>query len=64
MRVCIIVLSVGILGGCSHPILSPDEPRSQYDRTDMARDRRAPSYVFDEKGDRKPNIRGRLISGD
>jgi len=49
--------------GCSEPLLSPDEVRSQYDRNDAIRDRRAPSYVYDEKGDRKPNIRARLLTG-
>jgi hypothetical protein len=49
------------LGGCGKPLLSENEPRSQYDRNDAARDRRAPSYVWDEKGTRRPNLRGRLV---
>lgn len=58
------VLGVLWLGGCADPLLSPDEPRSQYDRTDMARGRRAPTYVYDQYGDRKPNLRGRLLNAD
>ncbi len=49
------------LGGCGKPLLSENEPRSQFDRNDAARDRRAPSYVWDEKGTRRPNLRGRLV---
>lgn len=55
-------LSLGSVVGCSAPLLTPDEPRSQYDRNDMIRGRRAPSYVYDRYGDRKPNIRGRLLN--
>lgn len=49
-----------LLGGCEKAVLTPDEPRSQYDRFDAVRDRRAPSYVMDEFGKRRPNIRARL----
>lgn len=51
-----------VLGGCSDPLLTPDEPRSQFDRTDMVRGRRAPTYVYDQYGTRKSNIRGRLVN--
>jgi hypothetical protein len=51
------------MGGCYRPLLSPDEPRSQYDRSAAIRDRRAPSYVEDEYGNRQPNLRGRLLGG-
>ena len=50
--------------GCQEPLFTPDQPRSQYDRFDTVRDRRADSYVFDEFGNRRPNIRGRLVSGE
>ncbi len=64
VRVCVGVAgAAAILGGCADPLLTPDEPRSQYDRNDAIRDRRAPTYVYDEKGNRKPNIRGRLLTG-
>jgi hypothetical protein len=51
------------LSACYRPLLSPDEPRSQYDRSAAIRDRRAPSYVEDEYGNRQPNLRGRLLGG-
>jgi hypothetical protein len=69
-RVCTATLMVCVVGGaavlngCAEPLLTPDEPRSQYDRTDAVRDRRAPSYVEDEFGTRRPNIRGRLVRTD
>ncbi len=50
--------------GCAEPLLTPDEPRSQFDRTDAVRDQRAPSYVMDEFGSRRPNLRGRLVKGE
>lgn len=65
-RSCVIALGLlslaTMLPACQDPLLTPDEPRSQYDRNDAVRERRAPSYVFDEFGDRKPNIRGRLMN--
>ncbi len=60
--VCVaLVCAGGGLGGCYEPLFSPEQSRSQYDRFDAVRDRRAPSYVFDEFGNRRPNIRGRLV---
>lgn len=53
----LIVLGVS---GCEKVLFAPDEPRSQYDRFDAVRDQRAPSYVMDEFGKRRPNIRARL----
>jgi hypothetical protein len=49
------------IGGCADPLLAPDEPRSQYDRYDAARDQRAASTYFDEFGYSRPNLRGRLL---
>ena len=49
------------LTGCVDPLLSPNEPRSQYSRYDLVRGRFAPQYVEDEFGRRKPNLRGRLL---
>lgn len=49
------------VGGCADPLLAPDEPRSQYDRYDAARDQRAASTYFDEFGYSRPNLRGRLL---
>ncbi|MFG0259925.1 MAG: hypothetical protein ACF8LK_06180 [Phycisphaerales bacterium JB041] len=51
----------GALTGCVDPLLSPNEPRSQYSRYDLVRGRFAPQYVEDEFGRRKPNLRGRLL---
>lgn len=66
-RVC-LVLSVAatavLLGGCTDPLLTPNEPRSQYDRYDAIRAQRAPSYLEDEYGRRRPNLRGRLLAKD
>ncbi|MDX2118276.1 MAG: hypothetical protein SFY96_08860 [Planctomycetota bacterium] len=66
-RVC-LVLSVAamaaLLGGCTDPLLAPNEPRSQYDRYDAIRAQRAPSYLEDEYGRRRPNLRGRLLAKD
>lgn len=53
--------ALACLGGCADPLLAPDEPRSQYDRYDAARDQRAASTYFDEFGYARPNLRGRLV---
>lgn len=50
--------------GCSKPLLSPTEPRSQYSRYDLVRGQFAPQYVEDEFGRRMPNLRGRLLLPD
>ncbi len=47
--------------GCYKPLLSPDEERSQYDRYDAIRAQRAPAFIEDEFGRRRPNLRGRLL---
>lgn len=48
-------------GGCSDPLLSPEEPRSQYDRYDALRAQRADGYEYDAFGRQRPNLRGRLL---
>ncbi len=53
-------LLVVSLAGCSKPLLSPREERSQYDRYDIARGNYQPQFIEDEFGRRKPNLRGRL----
>lgn len=50
------------LGGCAKPLLSPNEPRSQYSRYDLVRGQGAPQYIADEFGRRRPNLRGRLLN--
>jgi len=49
------------MNGCQKPLLSPDEPRSQYDRYDAVRDQRAATSYMDEFGYKRPNLRGRLL---
>lgn len=57
-----MMIGAVLMAGCQEPLFTPDQARSQYDRFDTVRDQRAPSYVFDEFGNRRPNIRGRLGS--
>jgi len=67
MARCVGLCLMGIaavFGGCEKPVFTPEEPRSQYDRFDAIRDQRAPSYVYDEFGSRRPNIRQRLLTTD
>ncbi|MEX2219569.1 MAG: hypothetical protein WD749_12520 [Phycisphaerales bacterium] len=52
------------LGACRKELLSPDEERSQYDRYDVVRNQRAPQYVEDAYGHRRPNLRERLMPKD
>lgn len=49
------------LGGCNKPLLSPDEPRTQFDRYDSVRNQYADQYAYDEWGKRRPNLRARLL---
>lgn len=49
-------------GGCKKALFSQDEARSQFDRFDAVRDKRAEPFVFDEFGQRRPNIRSRLLT--
>jgi hypothetical protein len=50
--------------GCSHPLLSPSDERTPFDRYDNVRGQYAPQYVENEYGRREPNLRGRLGSHD
>lgn len=59
-----LCLSALALTGCGKPLLSPNEPRSQYSRYDLVRGRFAPQYIEDEFGRRSPNLRGRLLQPD
>jgi hypothetical protein len=63
IRALALIAALAAASGCETPVLVPDEPRSQYDRFDAIRDQRAPSYVYDEFGSRRPNIRQRLLTG-
>ncbi len=55
------LVAIASLSACEKPLLSPDEPRSQFDRYDSIRSQYAPQYVYDEWGKRKPNLRARLL---
>lgn len=60
----VLLLGGGALlttSGCYKPLLAPDEERSQYDRYDAIRAQRAPAFIEDEFGRRRPNLRGRLL---
>lgn len=48
--------------GCQKQLFPEDEPRSQYDRFDTVRDRRAPRRVENALGEMKINLKGRLLS--
>ena len=50
------------LGGCSNPLFPESEDRSQFAGYDRARDQTVPAYVEDAYGDRRPNLRGRLLT--
>lgn len=56
-----MLVVAALTGGCRDPLLTDDEPRSQYDRYDALRDQRAPARVEDAFGTQKPNLRGRLL---
>lgn len=61
--VALLVGGVALLTttGCYKPLLAPEEERSQYDRYDAIRAQRAPAFIEDEFGRRRPNLRGRLL---
>jgi hypothetical protein len=48
------------LSACRQPLFPRNEPRSQYDEYDVARDEYAAPYIEDEFGRQRPNLRGRL----
>ncbi|MBX3377851.1 MAG: hypothetical protein KF678_12710 [Phycisphaeraceae bacterium] len=55
-----LVLVLGAMASCAPPLLSPDEPRSPFDRYDAVRNQRADQSFMDDYGVRRPDIRGRL----
>lgn len=56
-----LATALGGLTACQQPLFDARDPRSQYDRADAARNTRPEQFVMDEYGNRRPNIRGRLI---
>ena len=57
-----ILGGAGALSGCTKPLFSPEEERSQFDRYDAIRAQRSAPYIEDEFGRRQPNLRGRLLT--
>ena len=64
----VLVLGVVVIGaalsGCSKPLLSPADGRSQFDRYDAVRNQYASQYREDEFGRLRPNLRARLSPKD
>lgn len=58
---CLALAAAAGLIGCTEPLLSPNEPRSQFDRYDRVREQHVEQYVVDEFGRRHPNLRARLL---
>jgi hypothetical protein len=58
-RIACLIASTA-LASCSPPLLSPDEPRSPFDRYDAVRNQRADQSVFSDFGRKKPNLEERL----
>ncbi|QOI99629.1 MAG: hypothetical protein HRU70_03710 [Phycisphaeraceae bacterium] len=57
----LVMMTAALVAGCSEPILTDTESRSQYDRYDQIRAQRAPGYTENVFGRDKPNLRGRLL---
>lgn len=61
----LLLVVVGFLtGGCRQPLFTERDERSPFDRYDSVRNQRAPAYVMDEFGRRRPNLRERLLPRD
>ena len=52
------------VGGCSKPLFTDRDERSQYDRYDRSRNQHARPYLMDEFGRERPNLKGRLSPRD
>lgn len=57
MLACLLLM----LPACNAPLLSPDEPRSPFDRYDAVRNQRAEQRVLDDYGRQRPALRERLM---
>lgn len=62
LRGGLLLLVALVLPACQKPLLSPNEPRSQYDTYDAVRNQYAPQQFRDEFGRLRPNIRQRLLA--
>lgn len=64
---CISAVGLAVMlgiGGCRDPLLTADEPRSQFHQYDVVRDQQVQPFVRDEFGRQVPNLRGRLLRPD
>ena len=57
----VLTLACLSVAGCRDPLLAPTDERTPYDRYDAIRNQAADQYVFDEYGQRRPNLRERLL---
>jgi len=57
----LLAASATLLPACQPAPITENDQRSQFDRYDAVRDRRAPAYLEDEYGRKRPNLRGRLL---
>ena len=60
---CALIVLAGV-SGCGKTLMDPDEPRSQYEAFDRVRDQHVETYEFDAFGQRRPNLRRRLLPKD
>lgn len=64
---CGVVVMLGcgaLLSGCRDPLFDPAGPRSQFSGYDALRGNDEPEYVQDPFGERRPNLRGRLLRSE
>jgi hypothetical protein len=50
--------------GCYKPFLTDSDRRTQFDAYDSVRNNYAKRYTFDEFGNRRPNLKARLLRDD
>lgn len=59
------VLAVGVfVGGCQKELFANEDARTPFDSFDRRRSQEAVPYVFDPFGQRRPNLRQRLLPKD
>ncbi len=63
LALCAVVAAL-MGAGCQKALFSPEDERSPYDRYDAIRAQRAPPSIENEYGQKKPNLRGRLLDND
>lgn len=56
--------ALGALQACEKAILQETDERSPYDRYDAVRNQRAAQYAENEFGQKRPNLRARLLPKD